>query len=89
MALVRTDTGGACEDLRVSVGAATAVPLRLPEVEQEARGRPVTEALADEIAQAYASAAAPLDDIRGSAWYRGEMIRVLVRRSLTELADDA
>jgi carbon-monoxide dehydrogenase medium subunit len=85
-ALVRTRSDGVCEDIRVAVGAAMSVPLRLPAVEQEARGRALTEDLAGEIAEGYASAASPLDDIRGSAWYRREMIRVLVRRSLLELA---
>jgi carbon-monoxide dehydrogenase medium subunit len=85
-ALVRTGAGGACEDVRVAVGAATELPLRLPEAERGMLGQPVTEAAAAELADAYAAASRPLDDLRGSAWYRREMIRVLVRRTLLEAA---
>jgi CO/xanthine dehydrogenase FAD-binding subunit len=35
-----------------------------------------------EIADGYAERIEPLSDMRGSAWYRTEMIRVWVRRAI-------
>ena len=51
-----------------------------------ALGRPLDEALATEIADAYADRIEPLEDMRGSAWYRREMVRVWVRRAILEAA---
>jgi carbon-monoxide dehydrogenase medium subunit len=71
-------------DLRVAVGAVAETPQRFPEVEALARGR--GENLDDqtirEIAEGYAERIEPLSDMRGSAWYRTEMIRVWVRRAI-------
>jgi CO/xanthine dehydrogenase FAD-binding subunit len=44
----------------------------------------MSESLARQIADAYADAIDPLDDLRGSSWYRGQMIRVLVRRAIMQ-----
>jgi carbon-monoxide dehydrogenase medium subunit len=44
------------------------------------------EEAADTVADGYAAACDPLDDIRGSAWYRRELVRTLVRRSVLALA---
>src|SRR5688572_3296594 len=41
------------------------------------------------IADGYASRITTLDDVRGSAWYRTEMIRVWVRRALEQAREQA
>jgi carbon-monoxide dehydrogenase medium subunit len=87
-ALVRLDSDGTCAELRVAVGAATETPGRFPELEAAATGRPVQEA-AQLLADAYASRIEPLDDLRGSSWYRTEMIRVWVRRTVVAAAQAA
>ena len=81
-ALVRLHSDGTCADLRVCVGAASAVPVRIAEVEQSAREQPLDAELATQVGEAYAAAIRPISDVRGSAWYRSEMIRVLVSRTL-------
>jgi carbon-monoxide dehydrogenase medium subunit len=40
-----------------------------------------------EITESYAAEIETLDDLRGSAWYRSQMIRIHVRRALEELRD--
>jgi CO/xanthine dehydrogenase FAD-binding subunit len=40
------------------------------------------------IADRYADAIETLDDMRGSAWYRTEMVRVWVRRALERAAGE-
>ncbi len=47
---------------------------------------PRDELVAD-IAEEYARTLDPLTDVRGSAWYRKEMIRVFVKRALQEVRD--
>jgi carbon-monoxide dehydrogenase medium subunit len=86
-AVVRLRQGSrVCEELRVAVGAATELPLRLGEAEAAARGRPVTEELAGAVAERYTEASNPISDLRGSSWYRRQMIRVWVRRTIMEAA---
>jgi carbon-monoxide dehydrogenase medium subunit len=85
-ATLRLDATGTCEDLRVVVGAVAGTPQRLPEAEALARGERPTPALFQQIGDAYARAIDPIDDVRGSAWYRRRMVRVLVARALNELA---
>jgi len=89
-AVVRLDPDGrACADLRVAVGAASEVPQRFEDVEAQARGTVADEALAEAVADAYAERIDPLTDMRGSAWYRREMIRVWVRRAILNARADA
>lgn len=85
VAAVAEFDNGACRDLRVAVGAACDVPTRLPVVEAMAKGQTLSDALVSEIAEAYASNIETLEDLRGSACYRTEMIKVHVRRALKEL----
>lgn len=77
-----------CEDLRVAIGAATETPQRFPEFEARARGQELNEELAATIAERYAESVDPLSDLRGSAWYRREMVRVWVRRALLRARDE-
>jgi carbon-monoxide dehydrogenase medium subunit len=81
-ALVGLGSAGACTDLRVAVGAAAETPQRYPDVEATAIGLPLEAALIDRVADAYADRVDALDDMRGSAWYRTEMVRVWVRRAI-------
>jgi carbon-monoxide dehydrogenase medium subunit len=68
------------------VGAAAATPQRFSDVEELAHGERISEALARQIAHAYADRIEPLSDARGSAWYRRQVVEVFVRRTLLEVA---
>jgi carbon-monoxide dehydrogenase medium subunit len=81
-ALVRR-TDGVCAEARVVVGAAGPTPLGLPTVDAALRGEALEASGAvSRVADAYAEAAQPVSDIRGSEAYKRRMIRVLVRRAL-------
>ncbi|MDO8484466.1 MAG: FAD binding domain-containing protein [Candidatus Limnocylindrales bacterium] len=69
-------------DVRVSVGAAAETPQRFPDLEAEASETDLGEDVRRAIADGYAERIETLDDVRGSAWYRTEMVRVWVRRAL-------
>jgi carbon-monoxide dehydrogenase medium subunit len=77
---------GAVEDLEVVVGAVAGTPQRWPEVTALAAGQPLGAQVAGQVARGYAAAVDPLEDARGSAWYRRQMVEVLVRRSIEDLA---
>lgn len=88
-ALVRLGPDNATADLRVAVGAAAETPQRFPDSEALATGRPLDAELIGRIADDYAARIDTLDDMRGSAWYRTEMVRVWIRRAIEAARDDA
>jgi carbon-monoxide dehydrogenase medium subunit len=81
-AVVRLADDGTAADLRVAVGAAAETPQRFPELEAAARGRHLEPDVLAAIADGYAERIETLDDMRGSAWYRTEMVKVWVRRAI-------
>jgi aerobic carbon-monoxide dehydrogenase medium subunit len=73
------------DGVRVVVGAAAETPQTFPEVEALGANGLDAPTIAT-IAEHYAEAIDTLDDMRGSAWYRREMVRVWVARALAEVA---
>jgi len=82
------DNDGKCSDLRIAIGAAVETPQRVTEAETMAHGSALTDELIADIANEYSLKLDPLTDVRGSAWYRKEMIRVFVKRALEEVRGD-
>jgi len=70
---------------RVVLGAVAPVPLRVPDAEARLEGTDGNALAIAAAAEAAAEAARPISDVRGSAGYRREMVRVLVRRALEEV----
>ena len=83
-AFVDLDDQGLCRELRVVINAVAATPQEIADAEALARGQRLTDELVREVAERYAAAIDPLADLRGSAWYRTQMIRVFVRRAIEE-----
>ena len=76
--------GTVAEDVRVSVGAAAEIPQRFTDLEQQLVGKELDDAAIRSIAEGYAERIDTLDDMRGSSWYRTQMVRVWVRRALED-----
>jgi carbon-monoxide dehydrogenase medium subunit len=70
------------EDVRIVLGAVAPTPMRAKQAEEILRGKELTEERIREAARLAAGEAKPIDDVRGSAWYRREMVEVLTRRQL-------
>jgi carbon-monoxide dehydrogenase medium subunit len=83
-AVVELDPDGTCKELRLVAGAVAEVPQEVESAEARARGRRLEAGLVGEIAEAYSAAISPLSDLRGSEWYRKQLIRVLVRRAIEQ-----
>jgi carbon-monoxide dehydrogenase medium subunit len=86
-AVADIDADGKCKDLRVAIGAATETPQRITAAETMGFGQVLTDELITDIADEYSKRLDPLTDVRGSAWYRKEMIRVFIKRALEEVRD--
>lgn len=78
--------GRTCTAARLVLGAVAPTPLRVRPAEAVLEGQPVSVDRIDEAASLAAGAAQPIDDVRGSASYRRQMVFVLVRRGLLQLA---
>jgi carbon-monoxide dehydrogenase medium subunit len=76
-----------CEDVRIAMGVVAPRPIRARKAEAALTGKVVSEALFEEIGEIAASEAKPRDSIRGEAWYRREMVKVLTKRALLKAID--
>lgn len=72
-------------DVRIALGAVAPTPIRLSEVEACINeSESLDEAVLQDAAAMAAAAARPINDVRGSAEYRREMVYQLVLRALKE-----
>jgi carbon-monoxide dehydrogenase medium subunit len=76
--------GDKLKQVRLALGSVAPTPLRAPAVEDKIRGRKMSEELIAEAALASMEAVKPIDDIRGTAEYRRDMVGVLVKRAMRE-----
>jgi carbon-monoxide dehydrogenase medium subunit len=84
---LRVDAGGVVNEARIALGAVAPVPLRAKDAEKMLLGLEVSKIdrdLIEKICSQAASETKPITDLRGSAEYRREISRVLVRRCLEE-----
>lgn len=85
VALVAHNDGGVCRQARLVVGASTPIPQRLRRAEALLDGNRVDARLAAQAAAMAAAEITPLSDLRGSAEFRCDMVRVVVLRTLARL----
>ncbi len=69
-----------CAKVRIGLGVAAPTPMRAFGAERFLKGKPVTEENLAEAGSIAAEEARVRDSIRGVAWYRRELVGVLVRR---------
>jgi carbon-monoxide dehydrogenase medium subunit len=78
---VRADAGGISE-ARITLGAVTEVPTRLTAAETVLQGNQPSAALIAQACDAAVSAVSPTSDMRGSAAYKKQLVRVYVGRAI-------
>lgn len=76
------ERGKCIEGVRIVLGAVAPTPIRAFEAERLLIGNSVTEALLEEVGKTAAKECSPISDIRGSADYRRDMVRVFTKRAL-------
>ncbi len=88
-AVALTSVDGVCTSVRIGLGSVAPTIMRARAAEKVLTGQQVDEALVDEAANAAATEATPIDDIRGSARYRKQAIRETTRAAVLEALQDA
>jgi carbon-monoxide dehydrogenase medium subunit len=82
-------SNGACEQARIVLGAVGPTPLRATRAEAALRGQTLSEQVIDEASRLASEEARPIDDVRSTAEYRRDMVRVLTRRGLRQALERA
>ena len=85
--MVEPDENGRCGQARIALGAVAPTPIRARAAEEALRGEALTAETIGQAARLAAETVSPIDDIRGSADYRQRVVEVLVRRLLSESAN--
>lgn len=88
-AVVLTFDGDRVSEARIALGSVAPTIIRVPEGEALLVGNPLTDEVIRAVAHAVSAVPTPIDDVRGSADYRTEMIKVLVARALKSLRDES
>lgn len=83
------DRSGACTGARIALGAVAPTPLRARAAEDLLRDKQLDAGLLQAAADAAMTECSPIDDVRGTAGYRRQMVGVLARRTLEHAAATA
>ncbi len=87
VAVILRFDGDTVRRARIALGSVAPTIIRAPEAETCLQGRRLTPEVMKEAARLTAAAATPIDDVRGTAAYRDEMLRVVARRALRAIRE--
>ena len=76
------------KDARITLGSVAPVVIHTPKAEGFLVGKSLTVDVMQEAARIAAREPKPIDDVRGTAEYRSEMVKILVLRALRAVADE-
>ncbi len=77
------------KDIKIALGAVAPTPMRARKAEEILRGRKLDQRLLEKSGHAASDEAKPIDDIRGSADYRKQLVAVLTKRAITQAIQQA
>jgi CO/xanthine dehydrogenase FAD-binding subunit len=80
---------GPIQEARIVLGAVAPIPIRAPSAEAVLMGDKPDDGLFEKAGNAASKDAKPIDDFRGSAEYRREMVKVLTKRALKLAYEEA
>lgn len=86
-ALVREENGR-CQELRLALGGVAAMPVLITGLDF-VRDQTLDESVLEKLLQIIDGQIAPFSDLRGSEWYKRQMVRVFVKKALAQLASNA
>ncbi len=88
MALSAERDNNVLHNVRVAMGAVAPTPIRAWNMEECLEGRALDAATIDQAVDLALQDAAPIDDVRASAWYRNHLVGVFARRLLEHAAEN-
>lgn len=71
----------------ITLGSVAPTIISLPDVAASLLGKTLSDAVIDEVSRAAGAVPKPIDDVRSTAEYRADMVRVLVARCLRQLRE--
>ncbi|MBM4331574.1 MAG: xanthine dehydrogenase family protein subunit M [Deltaproteobacteria bacterium] len=80
--LIQDSQSGICQRARVALGAVSPTPMRAKETEEFLRGKELNESILRRAGEIAMKECRPIADIRASAEYRQEMVKVLLGRAI-------
>ena len=84
VAVIITLSDSKVGNARIALGAVANKPFRARKAEKIITGKSLNDALLDEVAQAASDEASPITDVRGTAEYRRQVVKVLTTRAIKE-----
>ena len=87
VALVLTLKWGTVQSASITLGAVAPTIIHAPEAEEYLRSKKLSDEIIAKAAELTMNASRPIDDVRGSAAYRREIVRVITARGLKALRD--
>jgi carbon-monoxide dehydrogenase medium subunit len=81
--------GEVLKDVKIALGAVAPTPIRAKKAEEILREKKLDQRLLDKSGQVASAEASPIDDIRGSADYRRELVAVLTKRAVIQAIQQA
>ena len=84
VAITLKANNGICEDIRIGLNSVASTIVRARKAEQVLRGKAITDAALQEMGEVASTECDPTDDNRGSAEYKLDLVKVLVRRAAQE-----
>ncbi len=88
-AFLSLSENGSCKSLDVILGSVTEIPFRVPGVSEMAVGQRLDHNLITEIAEQCYEQVDPMEDSRGSKWYKKELSRAFARRILKRALENS
>jgi len=89
VALTLGRDGTTCEEVAIALGAVAPTPLRARQAEKVLRGHALDEERVADAAECAAGEARPISDVRASAAFRRDLVRVLTGRMVRAAATNA
>jgi aerobic carbon-monoxide dehydrogenase medium subunit len=83
-AVMTLDSTGACKDARLGLAGVGSTPIRATEAEDVLKGQMPSDELVAEAGEKAGEMSKPASDIRGSAEYKRDMVKVHVRRAIRQ-----
>ena len=75
---------GICTDAKIALGAVAIKPVRVPKAEEVLIGKKLTDDVIVQASEAAMDSCHPISDIRASAEYRKDMVRVFTKRAIKQ-----